>query len=66
VIALPNDASIRLHERFGFTKVAHLDEIGFKFGQWIDVGYWQRPLSWAVGRRPWAVSFMPTRAAGSG
>ena len=52
VIALPNDASIRLHERFGFTKVAHLDEIGFKFGQWIDVGYWQRPLSWAVGRGP--------------
>jgi len=44
VIALPNDASVRLHERFGFTKVAHLDEIGFKFGRWIDVGYWELKL----------------------
>jgi L-amino acid N-acyltransferase YncA len=44
VIALPNDASIRLHERFGFKKVAHLEEIGFKFGRWIDVGYWELKL----------------------
>jgi len=41
VIALPNDASVRLHEKFGFEKVAHLREVGFKFGKWIDVGYWQ-------------------------
>ena len=41
-IALPNDASVALHEKFGFTKVAHLREIGTKFGRWIDVGYWQR------------------------
>jgi phosphinothricin acetyltransferase len=40
-IALPNDASIKLHERFGFEKVAHFREIGFKFGRWIDVGYWE-------------------------
>ncbi|HTK38251.1 MAG TPA: GNAT family N-acetyltransferase [Pyrinomonadaceae bacterium] len=40
-IALPNDASIRLHEKFGFEKVAHFREVGFKFGKWIDVGYWQ-------------------------
>jgi phosphinothricin acetyltransferase len=44
VIALPNDASVRLHERFGFKKVAHLEEIGFKFGRWIDVGYWELKL----------------------
>jgi L-amino acid N-acyltransferase YncA len=43
-IALPNDASVRLHERFGFTKVAHFSEVGRKFGQWLDVGYWQRPV----------------------
>jgi L-amino acid N-acyltransferase YncA len=43
-IALPNDASVRLHERFGMTKVAHFPEVGFKFGSWIDVGYWQRTL----------------------
>ena len=40
-IALPNDASVRLHEKFGFQKVAHFKESGFKFGRWIDVGYWQ-------------------------
>ncbi|MFL2546523.1 MAG: N-acetyltransferase family protein [Candidatus Rariloculaceae bacterium] len=40
-IALPNDASIALHERLGFENVAHLREIGFKFNQWIDVGYWE-------------------------
>jgi phosphinothricin acetyltransferase len=40
-IALPNQPSIRLHEKFGFEKVAHFREVGFKFGKWIDVGYWQ-------------------------
>ena len=40
-IALPNPASVALHEKFGFTKGAHFAEIGFKHGQWIDVGYWQ-------------------------
>jgi L-amino acid N-acyltransferase YncA len=43
-IALPNAASVALHETLGFEKVAHFKEVGFKFGQWIDVGYWQRPL----------------------
>ena len=40
-IALPNEASVRLHEKFDFEKVAHFREVGFKFGKWIDVGYWQ-------------------------
>lgn len=40
-IALPNHASIRLHEKFGFRKIAHFKEVGYKFGRWIDVGYWQ-------------------------
>ena len=40
-IALPNPASIALHERLGFSKVAHFKEVGFKFSRWIDVGYWQ-------------------------
>ena len=44
-IALPNDASIRLHEKFGFQQVARFPEVGFKFGRWVDVGYWQRTLS---------------------
>lgn len=40
-IALPNEASVALHEKFGFVKVAHFREVGFKFDRWIDVGYWQ-------------------------
>jgi L-amino acid N-acyltransferase YncA len=43
-IALPNDASVALHEKFGFKKVAHFEQAGFKFDRWIDVGYWQRIL----------------------
>ena len=40
-IALPNDASVRLHEEFGMQKVAHFREVGRKFDRWIDVGYWE-------------------------
>jgi L-amino acid N-acyltransferase YncA len=40
-IALPNAASVALNEKFGFTKVAHFKEVGYKFNKWIDVGYWQ-------------------------
>ncbi len=40
-IALPNPASVALHEKFGMEKVAHYKDVGFKFGKWIDVGYWQ-------------------------
>lgn len=43
-IAQPNDRSVALHERIGFRKVAHFSEVGFKFGRWIDVGYWQMNL----------------------
>lgn len=43
-IALPNEASVRLHERMGLRKVAHFREVGFKFGAWHDVGYWERVL----------------------
>jgi L-amino acid N-acyltransferase YncA len=40
-IALPNGASIALHEKLGFEKVAHFKKVGFKFDRWIEVGYWQ-------------------------
>jgi L-amino acid N-acyltransferase YncA len=43
-IALPNPASVALHEKFGLQQVALFKEQGFKFGRWIDVGYWQRLL----------------------
>lgn len=40
-ISLPNPASIAMCEKFGFQKAGQLKEIGYKFGEWIDVGYWQ-------------------------
>ncbi len=40
-ISLPNDASIALHEKLGFDKIGQFKEVGRKFGQWIDVGYWE-------------------------
>ena len=40
-IGLPNPASVALHEKIGMTKVAHLREVGQKFGEWVDVGYWE-------------------------
>ena len=40
-IALPNEGSVRLHEKFGFEKVAQFKEVGYKFNRWIDVGYWE-------------------------
>lgn len=43
-ISLPNDASIRLHERLGFKKVGHFERVGFKQDRWVDVGYWQLQL----------------------
>lgn len=43
-IALPNEASVALHEKFGFKKIAQFEQIGFKFGKWIDVGYWELVL----------------------
>jgi phosphinothricin acetyltransferase len=37
-----NEASIRLHAAFGFEKVGHFRETGFKFGRWLDVVYMER------------------------
>ena len=44
-ITLPNAASIALHEKFGMEQVAHFKQVGFKFGQWLDVGHWQVELN---------------------
>jgi phosphinothricin acetyltransferase len=43
-IALPNAASIGLHEAMGFTPVGVYREVGWKMGGWRDVGWWQRLL----------------------
>jgi phosphinothricin acetyltransferase len=44
-IALPNDPSVALHEKLGFTLSGIERGVGFKFGQWLDVGRWQRDLA---------------------
>jgi phosphinothricin acetyltransferase len=41
VIALPNDASEQLHARMGFVPVGRLPRVGYKFGRYIDVSFWQ-------------------------
>lgn len=46
-IALPNQASIALHERFGFKRVAHFTEQGRKFDRYWDVGWYEKPLGGA-------------------
>jgi L-amino acid N-acyltransferase YncA len=43
-IGLPNDASIGLHRAMGFTAVGVYHEVGYKFGAWHDVSWWERPL----------------------
>ncbi|PHR70194.1 MAG: phosphinothricin acetyltransferase [Lutibacter sp.] len=40
-LTLPNAASIKLHEKLGFKKVAHFKQVGRKFDEWLDVGFWQ-------------------------
>jgi len=35
---------VALHEKMGFRQCAHFREVGWKFGRWIDVGYWQLDL----------------------
>ena len=43
-IALPNDASVALHESAGFRPVGVYRCVGYKHGAWRDVGWWQREL----------------------
>ncbi|MGQ0590523.1 MAG: arsinothricin resistance N-acetyltransferase ArsN1 family B [Sphingosinicella sp.] len=44
-VTLPNEASIALHERLGFTRAGTYERVGYKLGQWLSVGLWQRPLA---------------------
>ena len=43
-IALPNPASVALHEAAGFRPAARYRAVGWKLGTWHDVGWWQRDL----------------------
>ena len=54
-IALPNPASVGLHETMGFTPIGVYRNIGYKMGAWRDVGWWQKQL------REYADSPVPPR-----
>jgi len=43
-IALPNDSSLALHAALGFTEIGTFSEVGFKYGVWHDVSWWQRKI----------------------
>ncbi len=43
-IALPNPASVALHERMGFRSVGVFHHVGYKLGAWHDVGWWELAL----------------------
>jgi len=44
-IALPNAASVALHERLGFAYAGTYRGVGFKLGEWLDVGLWEKDLA---------------------
>ncbi len=56
-IALPNPASVALHERLGFVRAGTYGQVGWKHGGWWDVGLWQRSLAPPTASpkepRPW-------------
>lgn len=39
-ICIPNDESVKLHEKFGFKQASFMKEVGWKFDQWRDLGHW--------------------------
>jgi len=68
-IALPNDASVALHEKLGFALSGVERGVGFKLGQWVDVGRWQKDLAPRAavpeGPRPYAEVGHPGHEPGS-
>lgn len=44
-IALPNEPSVALHEKLGFVRNGTYRQVGFKLGEWLDVGLWQKELA---------------------
>jgi len=68
-IALPNPASVGLHESLGFSLVGVYRRVGYKHGGWHDVGWWQLPLvdpppSNPPEPRPWRPGATPGRTPG--
>ncbi|NER84588.1 MAG: N-acetyltransferase [Leptolyngbya sp. SIO1D8] len=45
IIALPNETSIALHQKLGFEEIGVLKKVGYKFGNYLDVGIWQKSIT---------------------
>lgn len=63
-VALPNEASERLHKRFGFAKVGYLDKAGYKFGGWHDVVWYAKRVNDGDPLKPRAYPDLPTAEVG--
>ena len=48
-IALPNPASVALHESIGMRRIGVYERVGFKHGRWVDVAWYGVPLSEPIG-----------------
>lgn len=51
-IALPNEASVGLHEKLGFKQCGIFKNVGRKFNSWIDIGYWSIDLKEMPAYKP--------------
>jgi L-amino acid N-acyltransferase YncA len=60
-ITLPNAPSVALHEAAGFAPIGVFRKVGFKFGRWHDVGFWQRDLAPHVDDPPEPLPPAPDR-----
>ena len=47
-IAVPNEASVAMHEKRGYVQVAHFPKVGYKFEQWHDIVWMQKILDGPV------------------
>jgi L-amino acid N-acyltransferase YncA len=56
-VTLPNPASVGLHTSFGFTPVGVYEQVGFKYGKWHDVGWYQKLLQPRTDNPPVPRSF---------
>lgn len=57
VINLPNPKSVSFHERFGFKWFATFDHVGYKLGEWKNVGWWQIMLNELADDPPFPIPF---------
>jgi phosphinothricin acetyltransferase len=57
VINLPNDKSVAFHEKCGFEYFATYEKVGYKLGQWKNVGWWRLILNEFGDDPPAPISF---------